>query len=208
MAKSAAKGRVAQARKAMYRELVLEAGASVFAERGYDDAKVEEIATEAGLSLGTLYTVFRGKAEVFREIHRTADEALLQRAVDRVRDAEDPLDAVLQGVRAYAEYFLEHPDLLRMHLREGFAWSSADSGAGSGERTEAWHQGMEMLTRACARCIDTDVFVPGDPGLFARMMIASQQVQLAHWLEHGMQTPREAILADMTRHVRRAFAQR
>ncbi len=208
MAKSSAKGRVAEARKAMYRELVLEAGARVFAEKGYDDAKVEEIAGEAGLSLGTLYTVFRGKAEVFREIHRAADEALLQRAVDGVRGIDDPLEAVLQGVRAYAEYFLENPELLRMHLREGFAWSSADSGAGSGERTKAWRQGMEMLTRACARCIETDVFVAGDPGLFARMMIASQQVQLAHWIEGGMQTSQDAILDAMTAHVRRAFARR
>jgi len=62
-----------------------------------------------------------------------------------------------------------------------------------------------MLTRACARCIRAKVFVPGDPALFARMIVAGQQVQLAHWIEHGMQPSREAILREMTEHVRRAF---
>ena len=206
MPKRSPKSKLAEAKHALYRQLVLEAGERVFAEKGYDDAKVEEIAREAGLSLGTLYSVFRGKAEVFRAIHQTADEALLRRAVERVRDVDDPLEAVLAGVRAYAEYFLEHPELLRMHLREGFAWSSADSGAGSRDRTRAWSQGMEMLTRACARCIRAKVFVPGDPALFARMMIASQQVQLAHWIDQGMRPSREAILRDMAEHVKRSFA--
>jgi AcrR family transcriptional regulator len=199
------KTKVALAKHALYRQLVLEAGERVFAEMGYEDAKVEEIAREAGLSLGTLYSVFRGKSEVFRAIHQRADEALLHRAVECVRGVNDPLELVLGGVRAYAEYFLEHPDLLRMHLREGFAWSSAESGAGSRDRTQAWSQGMEMLTRACARCIRAKVFVPGDPALFARMMIASQQVQLAHWIDAGMRPSRDAFLKDMTEHVKRAF---
>ncbi len=206
MAKRSPKSKVALAKRDLYRQLVLEAGERVFAEKGFDDAKVEEIAREAGLSLGTLYGVFRGKAEIFGAIHQAADAELLRRAVESVRGVEDPLEQVLGGVRAYTEYCLEHPHVLRTHLREGFAWSSADSGAGSRDRTQAWRDGMEMLTRACARCIRAKVFVPGDPALVARMIVASQQVQLAFWIDSGMRTPRDTILRETTEHVKRAFA--
>ena len=199
------KRRVREAKQALYRGLVLEAAARVFAEKGYDDAKMEEIGRASGLALGTLYSVFAGKAEVFRAIHEAADAELLRRSVERVRGLADPLAVVLEGIRAYAEYFLEHPDFLRMHLREGLSWGRADSARIGRERSDAWNAGVEMLTAAFARCIQLGVFVTGDPRLFARMTIAMQQVQLAHWIESEMATPREALLRELAEQVKRSF---
>jgi AcrR family transcriptional regulator len=199
------RGAVREAKQALYRRLVLEAAERVFAEKGYDDAKMEEIGRESGLALGTLYSVFAGKAGIFRALHEAADRELLARAAACVRGVRDPLDALLAGVRAYTEYFLEHPDLLRMHLREGLSWGIEGAGAGSRERTEAWRAGVEMLTHAVARCIESGVFVESDPRLVARTMIAMQQVQLAHWVETGMRTPPEQVVREMGEQVERAF---
>lgn len=202
------KDRVRKAKSELYRRLVLEAAQSVFAGKGYEDSKVEEIARESGLSLGTLYSVFAGKAEIFAAVHETGDGEILERAVERARGVADPLEALLAGVRAYTEYFFERPDFLRMHLREGLTWGLADSGAGSRRRTEAWLRGVDMLTVGCRRCIDAGVFVPGDPRLFARMMIAMQQVQLAAWVEDGMRRDPRAVLDEIEQQVRRSFLAR
>ena len=89
-----------EGKRALYRERVLEAAQGVFAEHGYDDAKMEEISREAGLALGTLYSVFSGKAEIFRAVHESADRELLRRAGACVRESDDPLERVSAGLRA------------------------------------------------------------------------------------------------------------
>jgi AcrR family transcriptional regulator len=197
--------RARRARSELYRGLVLEAAQRVFADKGYEDAKMEEIARESGLSLGTLYSVFAGKAEIFAAVHETGDREIQEHSEARASGASDPLAALLAGVRAYTEYFLEHPDFLRMHLKEGLTWGLAGSGAGSRRRTDAWLRGVEGLAAACRRCIDAGVFHPGDPQLQARMMIAMQQVQLAAWVEGGMQRDPAEVQAEIEAQVRRSF---
>jgi AcrR family transcriptional regulator len=58
-----------RAREGLYRRLILEAAERSFAEKGFDAARIEEIAAESGLSLGTLYSVFAGKPDVMRAVH-------------------------------------------------------------------------------------------------------------------------------------------
>jgi AcrR family transcriptional regulator len=205
MAARPRKQHVRRAKQDLYRQLVLEAAGRVFAEKGYDRAKMEEIARESGLSPGTLYTVFDGKADVYRALHEAGDEELLRCGIEAARGIEDPVEVLLAGIRGYVGYFLAHPDFLQIHLREGFTWGTEQSGAQSQGRTRAWRQGIDALTGAVQRCIDARAFHPGDPGIQARMMIAMQQVQLAHWVEERMARPPEEVIQDVEAHVRRAF---
>jgi AcrR family transcriptional regulator len=57
-----ARSREAQAR-------LLEAGEQVFAEKGYDDAHVSDIAAAANCSIGSFYRRFRDKEALFRALH-------------------------------------------------------------------------------------------------------------------------------------------
>ncbi len=205
MAARRRKQQVREAKQDLYRQLVLEAAERVFADKGYERAKMEEIARESGLSPGTVYTVFDGKADVFRALHEAGDAELLRCGVELARGIQNPLEMLLAGIRGYVGYFLAHPDFLRMHLREGFTWGTEQSGAQSQGRTQAWRQGVEVLTAAVQRCIDAGIFHPGDPGIQARMMIAVQQVQLAHWVENGMERDPDQVVEDVETHIRHAF---
>lgn len=51
----------------LVRQRLVEAAATVFSERGYDGAGVQEIARRAGLTTGAIYGRFSGKAELLRE---------------------------------------------------------------------------------------------------------------------------------------------
>ncbi|MGQ0661075.1 TetR/AcrR family transcriptional regulator [Sphingosinicella sp.] len=46
------------------------AALAVFAEKGFAGARIEEIAARAGISKGTLYLYYHGKAELFRAVVR------------------------------------------------------------------------------------------------------------------------------------------
>jgi AcrR family transcriptional regulator len=71
--------------KARTRELLLEAAARTFARKGYAGASVEEIAEDAGFSIGALYSNFSGKEELFLAL-------MTGRANSRVSDTAQVLE--------------------------------------------------------------------------------------------------------------------
>jgi TetR/AcrR family fatty acid metabolism transcriptional regulator len=52
------------------RERILEAAQSIFARKGYYQAKIEEIAELAGVGKGTVYEYFTSKQELYKEMFR------------------------------------------------------------------------------------------------------------------------------------------
>ncbi len=202
--KQARKSKAVEAKRELYRQLILDGAERAFAERGYDDTKMEHIAAESGLSMGTVYSVFPGKAKIFSAVHEAADAELLRRGLECFHDGMTALERLLAGVRAYVEYFIEHPDFLRMELNEGLAWG-AEAEARGGKRSHARREGLELMKRSVANCIEEGSFIDADAELVARTMIAMQQVQLAYWLEGGMERAREAVVSDVTEQVTRSF---
>src|SRR5688500_7550251 len=51
-------------------ESLVDAGAALFAERGFDATQTPDIAGEAGVSVGTFYRYFDDKLEIFLEVER------------------------------------------------------------------------------------------------------------------------------------------
>jgi AcrR family transcriptional regulator len=75
-------GRIAGVTAAETRERLLSAAADMFAERGYDGARVADIAVAAGLSNGALYAHFASKAELMVEALRARGRPLLAEVFD------------------------------------------------------------------------------------------------------------------------------
>lgn len=211
------------AREALYRELVLEGAEALFADKGVDATKMEEIAEAAGLSLGTVYAVFRGKPAIVDALHEKRLSDLLQRSTEVARGLEDPLEMLVAGVRAYVEYFLAHPDYLRIHLGEGTSWGMPFPAAGRGPgpgtaagrgprpgspRAAAWEEGHAMQTRLFERGIAEGTFYEDDPSRLANTLAAMQQVRLADWLANGMKDDPERVIRGMELQLRRAFCSR
>jgi AcrR family transcriptional regulator len=193
-----------RAREGLYRQLILDAAERIFAENGFDDAKIEEIAAASGLSLGTLYSVFAGKPDVMRAVHETRNREILERSA-AAAEAAGPLEALLAAVDASVDFFVGHPDYLRIHLRGGHAWGLAGAGTRSRSQAHAWDEGIDLYSGIFERGIALGIFHPGSPRLLARMAIALQQVQLADWVEQGMQPAPAELVAQMHTRLRRAF---
>jgi AcrR family transcriptional regulator len=60
----------AQERARKTYEALIDAGARLFAERGYDTTQTPDIAARAGVSVGTFYRYFTDKMEIFLEVQR------------------------------------------------------------------------------------------------------------------------------------------
>jgi len=92
------------------RERVVAAAAKVFARRGYHRATVDEIATDAGFTIGALYSNFAGKEELFLAI---ADRQVEQRAGEFraiAEAAEGEGDASSEAAAQFRNVLEAYPD--------------------------------------------------------------------------------------------------
>src|SRR5262245_40013679 len=112
-----------QARTDVYRQHIFTAAERVFADRGFEVAKVQDISAAAGLSMGTIYAIFPGKTELFRAILEERGQELLELVRQVAGRNGSPIDALHGLIALYVDYFLAHPDFLRMHLRAGTSWA-------------------------------------------------------------------------------------
>lgn len=111
-------------REAAFRlDLLLDAAESVFLEKGFAAAPVEEIARRAGVALATLYKSFPSKEEAFvRVINRRVDRF---HAWIRERSATGtPIERLEAVVRGTLEYFDQHEEAFRLYLvPHGVPWN-------------------------------------------------------------------------------------
>lgn len=194
--------RVKEERKSVYRRAISEAAERVFASKGADGSRMQEIAAEAGISLGTLYGVIDGKDNLVHEIHRIRMREFLD-CIRQARDAhEDTLTRHLAVLRDGARYFLERPQFLKMCCRDGYGWAQRLPDAAGGD---LWDEGASIPGDLFARGIAEGLYVDEDPVLLARKMLALKQVELTHWVESGLDTDHEAVLDRLERQFVRAF---
>ena len=104
--------RTERGRKTLRR--VLEAAALEFGERGYHDAAITGITQRAGVALGTFYTDFESKEEVFRALVRDMSQATRQHVAEAVRGAPDRLAAERLGLEAFITFVRKHRELYRI----------------------------------------------------------------------------------------------
>jgi AcrR family transcriptional regulator len=122
-----------QEKQAQTRAALLEAAGRVFARRGYHPAKLEEIAAEAGLTTGAIYSNFTGKENLFLAL---ADAQVDKRRAEIGAILEAPADATTvadQGAQRFLAFIEHDPDwpllyfefwaygVRTPHLREEFA---------------------------------------------------------------------------------------
>lgn len=104
--------RTERGRKTLRR--LLEAAAEEFGERGYHEAAITGITGRAGVALGTFYTYFESKEEVFRALVRDMSRATRAYVAEAVKDAPDRIAAERIGLTAFIAFVRQHRELYRI----------------------------------------------------------------------------------------------
>lgn len=93
----------ARAKKTDKRTLITEAATEVFAEKGFHQARVSDIARRAGVADGTIYLYFKNKEDLLLSIFEENMDLLLaelERALDGV---DDPIEQIRRFARFHFE---------------------------------------------------------------------------------------------------------
>jgi AcrR family transcriptional regulator len=104
--------RTERGRKTLRR--LIEAASAEFGERGFHEAAITGITRRAGVALGTFYTYFESKEEVFRALVREMSRATRAHVAEAVQGAPDRLTAERLGLEAFIGFVRRHPELYRI----------------------------------------------------------------------------------------------
>jgi AcrR family transcriptional regulator len=165
---------------------------------------MQDVAARAQVSLRSVYDLASSKEELHTRVHELRARALLERMRGALaRERDDPRQALMDLVEVVANFLMEHPDFLRIQLREGGTWALEDSRRVLlvGER----HASDRLLETLFRQGIRKGVFHAEDPRLMVASLRAQEQVYLAAWAARGGRISRRATVERIQRQVDRLF---
>ena len=171
------------------REKLLQAARHVFVEKGYHDAKVEDIAAYAGVGKGTFYLYFEDKRAVFEELVDGLFKRLAA-SILRVDPRANIAAQVRHNIRAVIAVLLAEPEVTRILLSyaEGLDPTFL-------KKIQSFYENMRTLIEQTAReGQKMGIVAPGDPRLFALWAIGAMKEVLMDWAVHGTERPREELV--------------
>lgn len=177
------------------RQQVVDAAAKVFAEKGYDNARIEDIAKELGVLQGSLYYHVSGKAALLRLVTRQQFTEVVVKLEKLVAGREAPREKLKKAMRAQQRYVDQHrtasprwftdahdprrteieaEEDARLLARYREAWKSIlKDGIAAGEISPAVDPTVTVLT-LLGMCISPAAWPPPGPGRSPGTMAALQ----------------------------------
>ena len=103
------------------RQAILDAALDVFAEKGFASARLEDVASRAGIAKGTIYLYFTDKQDLFRNLVTLAAAPVLDR-LTAIAAQDLPIALVLDGLfHLFRTEILgtRRKEIMRLVLTEG-----------------------------------------------------------------------------------------
>lgn len=152
------------------RTAFLMAAMDEFFEKGFDAARVDDIAKRAGLSKGTLYLYFKSKEELFQGLIDMAAAPKLEEIETIVSTARSASDAIT-GILKFAPVMVRQsimPRIIKVLIGDGGRFPDV----AHTYRQQVIEQVLGLIAGILKRGHDAGEFDVADPDLTARVIIA------------------------------------
>jgi AcrR family transcriptional regulator len=175
----------------------------LFAERGFKEVTVDDIAEAAGVSARTLFRYFPSKEDFLLGFTRRGLRALVD-SIAELKPSPAPLQGVWQLIR---DHSLENPQDVRL-LR---LWRRAAEGAPeihARVRGERVHDLTEAVTEYCAKSLGSSGINDPEPRILAGLVVGIEMAVVELWGRSRLGLPEileatEATVPELTRRRRR-----
>ncbi|MHB1167085.1 MAG: TetR/AcrR family transcriptional regulator [Carboxydocellales bacterium] len=98
------------------KDLILDAAAAVFAKHGFHDAKMEEIAVEAGVGKGTLYEYFSSKQQLFQQLFANGMKSFIGQMNAEIATCPGAVNKLKKIAQQHCHYMFNSRDLTRVTM--------------------------------------------------------------------------------------------
>lgn len=150
---------------------ILDVAAKTFAEKGYDGARVEEIAARTHTTKRMIYYYFESKEQLFVAVLERAYTVI--RSLEQEVDVEhlDPIDALRQLAALTFDHHESHPDFVRLVSIENI--HRAEHIVRSTTLSSLANPALDVLTRILARGREAGLFRDDVDALDVHMAISA-----------------------------------
>jgi AcrR family transcriptional regulator len=93
---------------------LLDAAAEEFGEKGFHEASISQITQRAGVAIGSFYTYFDSKEEVFTALVRDLSAQVRDFVAPRISTQANQLQAEREGQQAFLEFARLHKEIYRI----------------------------------------------------------------------------------------------
>ena len=143
------------AARSLFRNAILDAAERVFGKNGFHASRIQDVAAEAGVGVGTVYNHFRQKEDVLRALL----EERTEEAIRRLHPVEGEPDSFEERLNARMSRFLEYLDQHRGYFRLFMAFGVMPEMADDSMRKVAGSamKKMEAMKKVFAALIEEGV---------------------------------------------------
>ena len=186
---SALRTRIRRHARAAYQGAILEAAAAVFGRVGFQDAKMTDIAAQAGVSVGTLYNYFANKDAVVSSLITHEHQRFLAR-LEGLEDIRDPMERIRRVLAASLSYIEERGALIAMAIPAGLLHRHATTGRCGEDEDRAFRQVLRLYERACADAIAAgQIRSEFEPNRLATVLDGIVRALVFDWVRSGRKRP-------------------
>lgn len=161
------------------RSKILSAATTEFAEKGYDGARVDDIARLSGLQKNVIYYYFQNKEGLFTEVLvQTYSAIMVSREESRI-EGVDPKEAMKKLVFATGLNWGRHPEFLRLLQSENICKGRHIKA--SGVIPQLYNPLIKAITTVLQSGVDKGIFRSGIDPIELYISITSLS---AHYVSH------------------------
>ena len=180
---------------------ILEAAERVFSRRGFFAAQVSEIAREAEFAVGTLYSFFKSKEEIYQRIIEEKVRDCIHQYKQAAETDTLPQIQIERLIDTKVEYFLANKDFFRIYVNEfrGMGYSlqrELREGVGS-----LYAEYLAWLSSIFRRGIKDGVFANLNPDALATAFEGVSNSALVRW----MRQEKDGLAEQMTAEIKALF---
>jgi AcrR family transcriptional regulator len=162
--------------QALARNQLLDAAEELFGTKGYHDATLKEVADLAEFSVGSVYSFFDSKDDLFLHVFLRRGEAFLAGIEEVVAGGGPPFDRLLSVVAFEVGFFRAHPHFGRLYLRTASLSRPLPGGGDGGQGLATFEETMAAQVGLVRDGQAAGQIRPGDPeallGLLSGLVLA------------------------------------
>lgn len=170
--------------KLRQRQYILDAALKLFAQRGYNNVSMCEIAEKSEFAVGTLYKFFHNKEDIYKSIMNENAGRFHHALAEALHEGLDETETLRNYVRTKMDLLIEHAAAVRLYHAETSISSFDPKAALDDDIRKQYDQLQQELAEVFARGIQKGVFNKiAEPYYLAIAMNSIIKDILLLWLE-------------------------
>lgn len=176
---------------------ILDAAEHVFGCKGYQQTTMEALAREAGISVGTLYNLFKSKEDIYGQVAQRVGEFVVRR-IEPLARASDPEAAVLDVIRLRLYNYVNDRLFFQPFCFPAYLGVQPEPERLGPEVNRLYQQYVDLVEEIFGRCL-LKVGQPGTPGI---KMAVCLEGMLTAFMGYWSQPLQSDNVAKVARHMK------